>query len=136
MDYFVFISEQWLLVSTLLVLVYVYAWREKAKAGQPLSASLVTQLLNREEAVLLDIRESAEFAAGHIVDALHIPHNKLAERLVELETHKSKIVVVADKMGQHAPTAGRLLRDKGFEVRRLQGGMGDWLAQALPVVKK
>ena len=134
MDILVFVSEEWLLVSALLVLIYVYAWREKRMGGQSLSAHGATQLLNRDEAILLDVRDAAEYKAGHIASAMNIPHTKLKERLVELDSHKDKTIVVADKMGQHAGVAGRLLREQGFEVRRLDGGMSEWQNQSLPVV--
>ena len=71
MDFFVFVSEQWLLVSTLLVLVYVYMWREKAKGGRSVSAHEATRLVNRDEGILVDLRDEAEYKAGHIVDALN-----------------------------------------------------------------
>ncbi|MEJ2418175.1 MAG: rhodanese-like domain-containing protein [Exilibacterium sp.] len=136
MDFLVFISEQWLLVSILLVLIYVFAWREKMKGGKSISAHEATRLINSNSAVLLDLRDTAEYKAGHIVDAINIPHNKLVERIGELEPHKDKLVLLADKMGQHAGNAGRTLREKGFDVRRLDGGMAEWLNQSLPVVKK
>jgi len=133
-DFLVFVTQEWLLVSILLALLFVYTWREKQRGGAPLSAHGVTQLLNRDEAILLDVRDTNDYKAGHIVDALNIPHNKLSERLAELNTHKNKIIVVADKLGQHAGHAGRLLREQGFEVRRLEGGMSEWQNQNLPVV--
>lgn len=135
MDFLVFVSEEWVLVSILLGLGYLYLWRERQNAGAPLSASGVTQMLNSDQAVLLDVRDTGEYKDGHIVDAINIPHVKLKERLSELAAHKAKTIVVADKMGQHAGHAGRLLRDQGYEVRRLDGGMAEWKNQSLPVVK-
>ncbi len=136
MDVFIFVSEQWLLVSTLLVLIYVYMWREKAKGGRGVSAHEATRLLNRDEAVLVDLRASDEYKAGHIVDALGIPHGKLKDRLPELNPHKALTIILADKMGQHVGAAGKMLKEEGFEVCRLEGGMTEWQAQNLPVVQK
>lgn len=135
MNFFVFISEQWLLVSTLIVLIYIYAWRERIKSGRPISIHEVTQLLNKEMAVLLDVRDTAEFKAGHIVGAMNIPHAKVVAEIDKLEAHKSKIIIVADKLGQHAGSVGRTLEQKGFVVRRLSGGVAEWQAQNLPLVK-
>ena len=61
MDFFIFISEQWLLVSVLLVLIYIFAITERNKSGKPVSPRELTQLLNTDEAVLLDIREQKEY---------------------------------------------------------------------------
>ncbi len=136
MDFFVFISEQWMLVSVLLALVYVFMLSEQMKAGKALSTHQVTALINRDEAVLLDVRDAKEFQLSHIAGAMNIPVGALDTRLAELEKHRTKIIVVTDKMGQQASVVGRKLRRLGFKVRRLQGGMGEWLAQRLPVVSQ
>ena len=134
MDFFVFISQQWLLVSIGLVLVYLLAITEGNKGGKLLSTSEVVQLLNTGEGVLVDVRSKKEFDAGHITGALHIPHDKLADRKVELEKNKGKTVVVADKLGQHAGAVGKQLRKDGYEVRRMRGGIAEWQNQNLPLV--
>jgi len=129
-----FISEQWMLVSALAVLAYAYAWTEKQKGGVTVSHHQLTRLVNDGSAVVVDLRDAAEFKGGHIVDALHIPHAKLSDRVNELKSHQTKTIILVDKMGQHAGTAGRVLKAKGFEVNRLEGGMTDWQANNLPVV--
>lgn len=134
-NFFVFISQEWLLVSVLVVLVYLYAWRERIKSGLPISAHEVTRLLNSETAVLLDVRDTAEFKAGHIAGAMNIPFAKISGDLSALESHKSQVVIVADKLGQHAGSAGRLLAKQGYVVRRLAGGIAEWQNQNLPLVK-
>lgn len=132
---FIFASEQWLLVSVLFALVIAYFWTEARKGGTTLSIHSATRLINSGQAVVVDLRESKEYQAGHIVDALNIPHNKLTEQLPQLDSHKSKTLILVDKMGQHAGAAGRTLKAQGFTVNRLQGGMSEWQAQNLPLVK-
>lgn len=131
----IFVGEQWILVSVLLVLVAAYFWTEGRKGGSTLSIHSATRIINNGEAVVVDLREAKEFKAGHIVDALNIPHNKLVEQLPQLESHKGKTILLVDKMGQHAGAAGRTLKAKGFEVSRLQGGISEWQGQNLPLVK-
>lgn len=135
MDFFVFISEQWLLVSLLVALLWAFALSERFKAGAPASVHEVTRLINSEGARVLDVRERSEFAGGHIVDALHIPHAQVAERISELAGVKDKPLIVADKLGQHSGAVGRLLKRQGFQIRRLQGGMAEWTNQNLPLIK-
>lgn len=135
MDFFVFISEQWILVSVLLVLIYLFAINERIKSGRPISVHAVTRMLNAEEAVLLDVRDSKEFKAGHIAGALNIPNSKLQDKVGELEAHREQIIIVADKVGQQAGAVGRKLQQQGFKVFRLTGGMMEWKNQNLPVVK-
>ncbi|MCK7597770.1 rhodanese-like domain-containing protein [Microbulbifer sp. CAU 1566] len=135
MDFFVFISEQWLLVSLLVALIYAFAITERIKAGKPASAHEATQLINIHDAKVIDLRDRSEFTAGHIVDAIHIPHGEMEKRIGELAPYKEKTLILADKMGQHAGPVGRQLKKAGYTVRRLEGGMSEWSNQKLPLVK-
>ncbi len=135
MDFIVFMSEQWLLVTILAVLVSGLIVVEGKRGGDSLSFHQLTTLVNQGNAVVVDVRETKEFKTGHIVNALNIPHLKLGDRLGELNKHKEKTIIVVDKMGQHAGASGRLLKENGFNVNRLQGGMSEWQAQNLPVIK-
>jgi rhodanese-related sulfurtransferase len=93
-------------------------------------------LVNREEAIILDVRDQKEFGNGHISGAIHMPFSSMDQRVSELEANKDKPVVVVCKMGQHSSAAGKKLKALGFEnVRRLSGGMAEWNASGLPVVK-
>lgn len=135
MDYLEFVTQEWLLVGILMALIYIYAFREKVKSGTPVTAQEATELVNKEAAIWLDVREKAEFAKGHIVDSIHIPHAKVAQQQADLDVHKDKIIIIVDKMGQHAGAVGRSLGNSGFTVRRLAGGIAEWQSQNLPLVK-
>jgi rhodanese-related sulfurtransferase len=136
MDFFIFISEQWLLVSLLMILIYAFAFLERSRGGKPISAHEVTRLINGEEAVLVDLRDAKEFNEGHIAGALHIPQSKMASRISELDKYREKIIVLADKMGNQAGAVGKNLTKAGFQVNRLQGGVAEWANQGLPLIKK
>ena len=135
MSWLEFVAEQWPLVTILAVLVAAFLVFESRKGGTVVSHHQATRLLNDERALLLDIRDASEFKAGHITGAVNIPYASLGNRISELDKHKTKQIIVADKMGQHAGAAGKTLRDKGFDVARLQGGMAEWKHQNLPLVK-
>ena len=135
MEFFTFVSEQWLLVSLLLALIYLYAWTEKRKGGASLSIHSATRLINQGEAIVVDLRDNKEFKQGHIVDAINIPHNKVSDQMAQLEKHKDKVLVLVDKLGQHSGSVGRLLKTRGFNVSRLEGGISEWQNQNLPLVK-
>lgn len=136
MDFFVFISEQWLLSSLLVVLIYVFLFTEKIKGGKPISAHEATRLINAEKAVMVDVREAKDYNEGHIAGSLHIPVAKIDARMSELDKHKDGLVILACKMGQQASVVGKSLGKAGFQVRRLQGGITEWTNQGLPLVKK
>ncbi|MNG13207.1 molybdopterin biosynthesis protein MoeB [compost metagenome] len=84
---------------------------------------------------MLDVRNNKDFSSGHIVGALNIPFDKLASRLVELDKHKAKTVIVVDAIGQHAGSVARDLQKAGFTAAKLGGGIASWRGDNLPVVK-
>lgn len=130
-----FVAEQWPLVGILAVFVVAFLILESRKGGSTISFHEATRLVNKGEAIILDVRDSSDFKAGHIVDAVNIPYSSLNEKAAELENHKSKQIIVVDKMGQYTGAAGKILRDKGYQVARLQGGITEWTQQSLPLVK-
>ena len=135
MDIFIFASEQWLLISLFLVLIYIFALTERTKGGKPIACSQLVSLMNADEAVLVDVRAANDFQAGHVHGAINIPHTKIATRLSEIEKHREKVVVLTDQMGQHAGGVGKEMTKKGYTVRRLSGGMSEWQQQNMPVVQ-
>lgn len=135
MDFFIFASEQWLLLSIFLLLIYSFIWRESSKGGKAISYHELTRLINSDQAFVLDIRDSKEFSSGHIAGATNIPATKIKDRLSELESKKDGLIVIVDKLGQHSGSVGRDLTRKGFTVNRLSGGMMEWLNEKLPVIK-
>lgn len=93
-------------------------------------------LINRSNALVLDVRDDAEFAAGHIMDARHVPLASLSERLKELEKFKDKPVLVNCQSGVRSHKACGILRKQGFSrLHNLDGGLNAWVAAKLPVVK-
>ncbi|MCV6621651.1 rhodanese-like domain-containing protein [uncultured Pseudoteredinibacter sp.] len=136
MDVLVFITEQWMLVSILFGLIFLYVFTEKQKGGKSISSHELTRMVNDGSAVVLDVREAKDYKAGHIVDAVNIPFNAMEKRIVELDKYEGKTIVIVDKMGQHAGAVGKQLAQRGFSISRLSGGMMDWQGQNLPVVKK
>ena len=133
---FEFIGNHYLLTGIFVILLVMFVRNEVQRGGRSVTAQQLVDLINREGAVVLDVRDKNEFGEGHIIDALNIPHTAVASRIGELERHKVKPVVVACKMGQHSGAVGTILRKAGFEnVSRLRGGIAEWRNQNLPVVK-
>lgn len=118
------------------VLVIAFIVNESRRGGATLSPQQVVDLINRQGAVVVDLRERKDFTAGHIVGAVNIPSAVLESRLGEIENRKTHPVVLVCAMGQHAGAAGTTLRKAGFtQVTRLGGGMNEWRNSNLPLVK-
>ena len=92
-------------------------------------------MANSEDAVFVDIRDSKDFNAGHIANAVNIPFSALASRMNELDKYKDKPLILVCKSGQTVNMAGKTLREKGFNAVRMSGGMMEWSNQNLPVVR-
>ncbi|QEL63973.1 hypothetical protein OTERR_04970 [Oryzomicrobium terrae] len=107
------------------------------KSGSEVSATDATLLINREDAIVLDVRDPAEFAQGHIPNARNIPVDKLAERLGELDKFKERTVVAVCASGVRSGKACGELKKAGFaKVVNLAGGIGAWTQAGLPVSRK
>jgi rhodanese-related sulfurtransferase len=93
-------------------------------------------LINRKDAVVLDVRDDAEYASGHITNARHIPEKQLEGRIKELEKFKSKPVIVSCASGRRSSAVADSLRKQGFaDVVALRGGIGGWLQAGMPLEK-
>ncbi|WP_459207484.1 rhodanese-like domain-containing protein [Pseudomonas sp. MLB6B] len=130
-----FASENLLLVTVFVVLLVLLLLNELRRGGKSLSTGQLTALVNADKAVVVDVRTNKEYAGGHIVGAVNIPHDKLLGRTAELEKHKGKTLILVDAMGQQAGTLCRELLKSGFDAARLSGGVSSWKADNLPLVK-
>ncbi len=133
---FEFIGNHPFLVGAFVVLLVLFIRNETQRGGQSVTAQQLVNLVNTENAVVVDVRDAKEFASGHIVDAINIPFASLESRADELKEYADRPIIVTCKMGQHANAAGTLLRKHGLEsVVKLTGGIMEWRNQNLPVVK-
>jgi rhodanese-related sulfurtransferase len=105
--------------------------------GKGISVTEATLLINREDAVVVDVRETSEWSSGHIPNARHIALGQLNQRLGELEKIKSKPVIVCCASGNRSSSACGTLKKAGFErVFNLSGGIRAWSDAGLPTTAK
>ena len=133
-QFFEFATNNAMLVGAWVVLLVLFIISETRKGGKTLSAQQVIMRMNKEDAVILDVREKADYKKGHSINSVNIPYASLDSRVGELEASKEKPVIVVCKMGQTSNAAGSVLRKHGFtDVPRLSGGMAEWTSLNLPV---
>ena len=82
-------------------------------------------------ALLLDVREDAEFELGHAPGALHIPLAEVPDHVEELS--KDRTIVAVCRSGGRSARAGQFLLEQGFNVVNLEGGMTAWAQQGAPL---
>lgn len=118
------------------MLIWPLISRASAGGVKQVSAVEAVQLINRRDAVVLDVRETGDFSAGHIPNARNIPFAQLTDRLGELEKLKSKPIVVYGPGSSHAMRVCTALRKIGItDVAALRGGLNGWVEATLPVEK-
>jgi rhodanese-related sulfurtransferase len=107
---------------------------QRRASGPALDTLGATRLINDSGAIVLDVREPAEFAAGHLPNARNIPLGELDKRVGDLP--KGKPVLVCCASGARSGKAISLLRQDGREAFNLSGGVAGWQQAGLPVVRK
>ena len=93
-----FISNHFLLAGAFVALLVLFIANEGRRGGRTVSAQELVNMVNRDDAVVLDVRDRKEFQAGHIVDAVNIPFPSLESRVTELARYKDRPIVLVDKM--------------------------------------
>ena len=134
-----FIVKNWMLVLVFILsgamLLFPLVSRRFSRV-KAVGTARATQLINQEDALLLDVRETAEYEGGRIPNARHIPLSQLKDRVVELVKYKTRPVIVYDGTGNRSGGAGTTLGKLGFEqVYQLSGGVKAWKDAHLPLQK-
>lgn len=133
---FEFISNHLLLFIAFSILVMTLLITENKRLGKSVSIAMATQLINKEGGIVIDLRPQAEYREGHILNALNIPSSTLTTQLDELSKYKDTPLILVCKTGQQTGTASKILKKANFSnTLRMQGGMAEWLATSLPLVK-
>ena len=133
-----FLIDNWMLIAIALASGGMRVWPLIAggmNAGA-LSASGAVQLMNREKAVVVDVSEAGEFAAGHMVGAKNVPLGQLEEKLTGAVKNKTLPVILVCATGARANRAVAVAKKLGYEqAQALGGGLKAWKEANLPLEK-
>ena len=133
-----FVIDNWPLIAVAFVSGGMLVWPLAAggRGGAKLSTLQATQMINDRDAGVVDIRDQAEYARGHVINAKSFPAKVLDERKIEIEKLKGKPVIVSCDTGMRAAASADKLRALGLtDVFVLQGGFNAWRDAGLPVSK-
>ena len=132
-----FVRNNILLILVALVSGAMLLWPllRRATGGPWVNAQQATNMINREDALLVDVRDPGEFGAGHILGARNMPVGRIQSAASELK-RKDRPLIVYCQSGERAPKAAAALRAQGFaRVVNLSGGIAAWQQAGLPVEK-
>ena len=137
MRFLTFLIEHWYLVLAAIISGAFLMWPlvNRGTQGGKVNAAEAVRLINREKAVLIDVSEPAEYAAGHAVGARSVPLGGL-ENSTSLPKNKALPLVVVCPTGARATRAAATLKKLGFDnARALAGGLAAWREANLPLEK-
>lgn len=128
-DHPLLVTGTWLMA----LVVLFYEIRLRSRGVFEISAGQAVQLINRGARVV-DVRDAGSFAAGHIIDALHVPAEQL-DAAADKRLKKNRPVVVVCESGANSGRCVAPLRKAGFDQAfSLRGGLAAWRQENLPVV--
>ena len=132
-----FLIDNWYLILVAVASGAMLVWPVLRGAGASgLSTAQAVQLINREKAVVIDVCEAAEFAAGHVAGARHVPLGELQERLPGLVKNKALPLVLVCASGSRSQRAVAIAKGLGYDkADSLAGGLKAWREASLPVEK-
>ena len=135
-----FITENAIYVGLAVASGLMLLWPLLAGGGSDHAANITPNeavlLMNRAKTLIIDVRDEAEFAAGHIQGAKHVPLADLESRVKEFAKQKSKPVLVHCQRGMRSKNACKILAENEFtQLHQLEGGLDKWVEAKMPLVK-
>ena len=120
-----------------LTLVIKAEYEHQSGRTNQLDPTAAIRLMNNDDAVVLDVREAADFNNGHIKNAKNIPLSSLKSQLDSLVKDKNTPVLAYCRSGNISGKASRILKSSGFSnVHNIAGGILSWQEANLPLTKK
>ncbi len=124
-------------LAAVIALIIMTELRRATKGYKEVLPAEAVRLINKEDALVLDVREANELGQGTIIDSKHIALSALPEKVGDLSKDKNKPILVFCKMGNRSSQASKLLlKDSYTNVFSLKGGITAWMNDQLPITKK
>jgi len=133
-----FVLDNWMLVAVAVVSGSMLVWPllRKTTGGPWVGTARAIELINREDALVLDVRDSGEYGAGHILGAKNVPLARIEEGGGEVGKRKDRPVIVYCEGSERSAKAMSALKKQGFtKAFNLSGGLNAWQQAGLPVEK-
>jgi len=124
-------------LGVILILILAMEIQRARQLSGGIDPAGAVQLINRENAWVLDVRDTAAFKQGHVIEARNIPEARLEDSLATIEPLKSRPVIVCCEEGHRAAAVVERLNRAGFlRALLLKGGLRAWREAHLPLEKR
>ena len=119
------------------LLLFALIIYESRKGGKKIDASEATRIINKEKALVVDLRTSAEFNSGTISGAINLQPDIVDKENSLFKANEKDHIILVCKLGSSSSAVGGRLIKQGFEnVNILSGGMQGWVQAGLPLIKQ
>lgn len=128
-----FLLDNWMLLAIVIIATatLILPYINQRRFGPEIDHKMLTRLVNKRNAVVIDVRKPVDFKKGHIPNAVNIPADQIQNHIKKLS--KRTPIVLVDRTGVASRTVARLLRGVGFEVYVLEFGILGWQKEGLPL---
>lgn len=131
-----FLIENWTLILVAVAAAGFLAWPGLAPGAGGLTPQAAVQLMNHQKAILVDVCEPAEYAAGHVTGARNVPLGQLEKQLGTVAKNKALPLVLVCQSGARSARAVAIAKKLGYDnAQSLAGGLAAWRSADLPVQK-
>lgn len=133
---FEFIINHPLNVFAFAMMVGLLIFTELRKLGKAWTPQQLVGLINRSDAVVIDLRTQKDFQHGHIINSVNHPYAKLSQLARTLDKYKDKNIVLVCANGKQSSSTQMQMKKEGYETSRLNGGLIEWSVANLPLIKQ
>lgn len=137
-DFTTFVSNHVLLVfaaSVVIIILFIVESIRTKRGNFNINPLQATQLMNHQNAVVIDIRDSNAYQNGHIIDALCMTAAEISELSKKIEKLKGKAIIIVCQAGVESQKIAAFLLKHGYNAYSLAGGMRAWGNAQMPIIK-
>lgn len=135
-----FVANHLFLFSLLVGILMLLMWNlfgNSLSGIQQVTPMEATRMMNHEKAVVLDIRKEEEYSNGHIINAVNIPFEQLADKVDNLKKYRERPIIISCQQGTESGRAARVLKSHDREnIYCLKGGLQAWRNANLPLTRE
>lgn len=123
----------WLLFIVVLFLTFLNELFTQRKKAKEISPQAAVDLINNENALVIDLRDTESFKKGHIIDSINAKSEDFGQQ--KMEKYKNKPIILVCARGLQTPAFANKIKTQGYQPLVLSGGIEAWKNADLPLVK-
>ncbi len=128
-----FVTNHWILV-TLFIVVSVALLTNIARSAGGVTPNQAVTMINKNNAVVIDVRPEKDFKKGHIIGSINLPASTLPQMKGKLEKYKDAPVLVCCQSGNTSSDSAKKIRELGVDnTQTIKGGIFAWEQEGLPL---